>query len=139
MKVLAVDPGQKRIGVAVSDEGGRLARPLQVIPHVARAADAAEIVRLAAAQGVELILVGQSLDEDGQPTFQGRGAQSLAGVLREITAIPVQLWDEAFSTQDARALRREMGASRKNRSGHLDDLAAAVILQSYLDSNPWRL
>jgi putative Holliday junction resolvase len=135
MKVLAVDPGQKRIGIAVSDEGGRLARPLQVIPHVARAADAAEIVRLAVAEAAELILVGQSLDDQGQPTFQGRGAQSLAEVLRGITAIPVQLWDEAFSTQDARALRRELGAPRKKRSGHLDDLAAAIILQSYLDSH----
>lgn len=136
MKVLAVDPGQKRIGVAVSDEGGRLARPLQVISHVARAADAAEIVRLAEIQGTGLILVGQSLDDEGQPTFQGRGAQSLAEVLRTLTAIPVQLWDEAFSTQDARTLRRELGAPRKKRSGHLDDLAAAVILQSYLDSLP---
>ena len=134
MKVLAVDPGQKRIGVAISDETGRLARPLTVIQHVARAKDAAEIVRLATAEGAGRIIVGQSLDDEGQPTFQGRGAQSLAAVLRELTNIQVELWDEAFSTQDARVLRREQGASRRQRSGHLDDVAAAVILQSYLDS-----
>jgi putative holliday junction resolvase len=132
-KVLAVDPGQKRIGVAVSDESGRLARPLRVILHVARPADAAEVVRIAVQEGVGLILVGQSVDDEGQLTFQGRGAVSLAAVIRELTAIPVEMWDEAFSTQDARAVRLRMGANRKGRSGHLDDVAAAVILQSYLD------
>jgi putative Holliday junction resolvase len=132
-RVLAVDPGQKRIGVAVSDETGRLARPLKVIEHVARPVDAAAIVRLAVDAGVGLILVGQSVDDEGDLTFQGRGAVSLAAVIRELTAIPVEMWDEAFSTQDARALRLRMGSRRKGRSGHLDDVAAAVILQSYLD------
>jgi putative Holliday junction resolvase len=83
--------------------------------------------------GVGLILVGQSVDDEGDLTFQGRGAVSLAAVIRELTAIPVEMWDEAFSTQDARALRLRMGSRRKGRSGHLDDVAAAVILQSYLD------
>jgi putative holliday junction resolvase len=136
-KVLAVDPGQVRIGLAISDETGRLARPLKVLLHVARAMDAAEIVKTAAAEGAGQIVVGQSFDDEGQLTFQGRGAASLAEVIRSLTPLPVEMWDEAFSTQDARALRLELGAARRKRSGHLDDLAAAVILQSYLDQkNP---
>jgi putative Holliday junction resolvase len=56
--------------------------------------------------------------------------------LKTQTSIPVTLWDESFTTQDARLARIQMGASRKSRSGHLDNLAATVLLQSYLDANP---
>lgn len=133
MRILAVDPGEKRIGLAISDPSGTLARPLAVIKHVSRDEDAGEIARLAAEHAAERIVIGAALDIEGEPTLQSRRATNLANAVREQTSIPVDLWDESGSTQTARATRIEMGVTRKKRSGHLDDLAAAIILQSYLD------
>ena len=135
MRVLGVDPGSKRIGLAISDETGTIANPLMVIEHVRREADAAQVARIAAERGAALIVVGQSLDAEGKPTFEGRRAGRFAAALRRQTGLPVVLWDEAFSTQRARRARIEMGVSRARRAGHLDELAAAVILQSYLDAH----
>ncbi|MGQ9833173.1 MAG: Holliday junction resolvase RuvX [Candidatus Villigracilaceae bacterium] len=134
MKILAVDPGEKRLGLAVSDPTGTLARPLGVLKHVSRLADAARVAEVAHENGAELILVGQSFDESGQPNLAGRQAANFAAALRTQTVLPVVLWDEAFTTRDARAARLAAGAARKKRMGHLDDWAAVVLLQSYLDS-----
>lgn len=134
MHILGVDHGEKRIGLAVSDLTGTIASPLTVIQHVSRAVDAAQVARVAAEQGAELIVVGQSFDEEGRPNAAGRAAERFAEALKAQTALPIVLWDESLSTADAREFRLEMGASRKNRRGHLDEAAAAVILQSYLDA-----
>lgn len=134
-RVLAVDPGEKRLGIAISDPSGRFARSLAVLNHVSRATDAAAIARLAAENEAVQIILGQALDADGLPTPQARHALRLAEAVREQTSIPVELWDESGSTKAARAVRLEMGVSRRKRSGHLDDLAAAIILQSYLDAH----
>ena len=80
------------------------------------------------------IVVGQSFDEEGKPNLAGRRAAKFAQALREQTSIPVVLWDESFSTQDARAARIELGVPRRKRGGHQDALAAVVILQSYLEA-----
>jgi putative holliday junction resolvase len=134
MKILAVDHGEKRIGLAISDPTARIASPLRVVKHVSRLLDAAQVADLAAENDAGLIVVGQSFDEEGLPNLAGRRAARFADVLKEQTQIPVIIWDESFSTQDARATRIEMGVSRKNRSGHLDELAAVMILRSYLES-----
>ena len=135
MRILAVDHGEKRIGLAVSDPSGTIANPLMVIEHVSRRIDAAQVAQIAAGQGVGLIVVGQSLDDDGQPTFEGRRAGRFAAALRQQTRLPVEFWDEDLSTRTARSARITMGVPRSKRAGHLDDLAAAVILQSYLDAH----
>ncbi len=135
MIILAVDHGEKRIGLAVSDPTATIANPLTVIQHVSRVVDAAQVVALAAGHGAGLIVVGQSFAEDGQPNQAGRRAARFAEALRQQTALPVELWDESFSTQTARAARLQMGVSRKKRAGHLDEMAATVILQSYLDAH----
>jgi putative Holliday junction resolvase len=134
MRILAVDPGSKRIGLALSDPTGTIANPLAVLQHVARLLDAAAVAELAASHEAGLIIVGQSFAEDGKPSFEGRRAGRFAEALRTQTAIPVLLWDESLTTRDARLARLQMGVSRKNRSGHLDDLAATLLLQSYLDA-----
>jgi len=135
MRILAVDHGEKRIGLAISDPTGTIANPLTVIQHVSRTIDAAQVSALAAEHGAGAIVVGQSFDEDGQPNLAGRRAARFAEALREQTNLLVELWDESFSTQKARAARIQMGVSRKQRTGHLDQLAATVILQSYLDAH----
>jgi len=135
MRILAVDPGSKHIGVAISDPTGTIANPLTVVSHVSRPIDAASIVELALSWGAGLIVIGQSFDDNGKPSFEGRRSERLAEALKTQTAIPVLLWDESFTTQEARSARLHMGASRKDRAGHLDELAATVLLQSFLDAN----
>jgi putative Holliday junction resolvase len=133
VRILAVDHGEKRIGLAISDATGTIAGPLKVIEHVSRPIDAAQVANLAAENNVELIVIGQSFNEEGHPNLAGRRAARFADALKEQTQIPLVLWDESFSTQDARAARIELGVSRKKRAGHLDQLAAQMILQSYLE------
>ena len=133
-KILCVDHGEKRIGLAVSDLTGTIASPLTVINHVARTVDAAQVAGLAAEQGAEKIIVGQSFDEEGNPNAAGRSAARCAEALHGQTSLPGERWDESLSTQDARMARIQSGASRKRRAGHPDSLAAVVILQSYLEA-----
>ena len=134
MRILGVDPGEKNIGLAISDPTGNIANPLSVLRHVSRPTDAASINQIAKEYSAELIVVGQALDMDGKPTFSGRRAARLAAAIRNQTEIPVILCDESFSTQAARNAQISIGSSRQHRKGHLDELAATVILQSYLDS-----
>jgi len=134
MKMLGVDHGEKLIGLAISDLTGTLARPLSVLKHVSRAVDAAQVAAVAVEQEAECIVVGQSFDEQGRPNAAGRAAERFAEALKDQTQLPVVLWDESMSTIDAREFRIQMGVSRKKRAGHLDDAAAATILQSYLDA-----
>jgi putative holliday junction resolvase len=136
MRILAVDPGSKRIGLAISDSTGTIANPLAVLKHVARMLDAAAVVSFTRENQAGLIVVGQSLDDDGQPTFEGRRAGRFAEALKTQCDLPVVFWDESFTTQDARASRIAMGVSRKDRHGHLDSIAATILLQSYLDAHP---
>lgn len=135
MKILAVDPGDKRIGIALSDATGTIANPLQVLEHESRSANAARIAALAVEHSAERIIVGQAFGEDGQPNYSGRKAARLAGALRAATNLPVQLWEESYSTQEALAARRALGAGTQN----IDASAAAVILQDYLDNQRHRL
>jgi putative Holliday junction resolvase len=81
------------------------------------------------------IIIGQSFDLEGKPNVAGRRAARFADALRDQSSLPVELWDESNSTQIARSARIRMGVSRRERAGHLDELAAAVILQSYLDAH----
>jgi putative holliday junction resolvase len=134
-RVLAVDPGEKRLGIAISDESGTIANPLTVIKHVARLVDAAAIAQLAKEQGAVLIVVGQALDSEGYPGPPARRSARLAEAIRTQTDLPLEFWDESGSTRSAQAARAAMGISRSKRKNHMDDLAATVILQSYLDAN----
>jgi len=140
MRILAVDPGEKRLGLAISDPTGTIANPLTVLNHISRGLDAAQIAALAGEHGAGLILVGVTTDEDDHLTPQGRSAARLAAAIRAQTPLPVELWDESGSTQAARQASIALGVSghkrRRQSHGHLDELAATYILQTYLDSHP---
>jgi putative Holliday junction resolvase len=142
MRILAVDPGEKRIGLALSDLTGTIANPLAVLNHISRLLDAAQVAALAMEHDAGLILVGATTDEDGQLTPQGRSASRLAAAIQAQTPLPVELWDESGSTQAARQASIAMGISahkrRRQGHGHLDELAATFILQTYLDTHPSR-
>src|SRR6266498_4626353 len=115
MRILAVDHGEKRIGLAISDPTAMIASPLKVIEHISRVMDAAQIAALADENNVGLILIGQSFDEEGIPNAAGRRAARFAEALKTQTQIPIQLWEESFSTQDARTPRTEMGDRKSTR------------------------
>ena len=134
MRILAIDHGEKRIGVAVSDETATIASPVKVVEHISRTIDAAQVADIAVQHNVGIIIIGQSYDEDGKPNPAGRRAGRFADELKNQTNIPVEMWDESFSTQIARSARIELGVSRKKRAGHQDVFAAVVILQSYLEA-----
>lgn len=136
MRILAVDPGEKNIGIALSDPTGTLASPLSVIRHVSRLVDAASIAQLADEHHVVKIIIGQALDVDNIPTLQGRKAARLAAAIRTQTNLPVELWDESGSTHAVRQAMIMTNTSRTQRKGHHDDLAATYILQDYLDTHP---
>ncbi len=121
--VLAVDPGEVRIGLALSDPTGTIARPLQVIEHISRQQNAAAIAEVATARGAELILVGLPLDDEGEIGHQARRSLRLVDELRKVTGVTVETWDESGSTQMA-----------GKKDGMVDARAAAYILQDYLDT-----
>jgi putative Holliday junction resolvase len=135
MRILAVDPGSKNLGIALSDPTSTIANPLTVLGHVSRSANANAILKLVEEHGAQVIVVGQSLDEHGKPTFEGRRAARLAAEIQAQSNLQVILWDESFSTVAARQARIALGSPRRKHQGHLDDLAATVILQSFLDAN----
>jgi putative Holliday junction resolvase len=134
MRILAVDHGEKRIGLAISDPTQTIASPLKVIQHVSRIIDAAQVAEIAQQSEAGLIIIGQSFDEEGKPNLAGRRAGRFADELKNQTNILIEMVDESFSTQDARNARIELGVSRKKRAGHQDEYAAVVILQNYLES-----
>jgi len=134
MRILAVDPGEKHLGIALSDPTGTIANPLLTIGHISRTIDAAAIAQLASENVVGCIVVGQALDENNLPNLQGRRAARLAAAIRQQTQIQVVLWDETGSTSAARQARIELNTTRRKRRGHLDELAATYILQTYLDA-----
>jgi len=133
MRILALDVGDRRIGAAVSDPTGLLARPLKIIPRKDEAADVANIQKLINEQNAGRVIVGMPLSLDGSVGPQAEKVQAFADKLRPSLTVPLELRDERFSTATVRERRLESGASKKKRHAPDDAAAAAVILQSYLD------
>jgi len=140
MRVLALDVGDQRIGVAISDPGrGRitpplLARSLKVIQRGSRQEDFAAVARLVEEYEVEKVVVGYPRSLDGTVGEQADKVERYAAGLAEALDVPVLLWDERFSTVSAERLMREAGLRGEKRRERVDAVAAAVILQDYLDS-----
>ena len=132
-RVLGIDAGERRVGLALSDETRLLATPLRVLSRGARLAPVldtlAEIVRR---EGVTLLVVGLPLNADGTAGRQARRARDFAHVAARVTGVPVIMWDERLSTREAEAIVHAQGRSIRQRKD-LDAIAAAVILQDYLD------
>jgi len=135
MRILSVDPGEKKIGLALSDPDGLFARPLTDLTHTSRPDDAARIVALATEHNAEMILLGLALDSEGRAGLQARRAERLAEALRQLTPLPVVLHDESHSTQTAQAALIAAGKKRRARREQIHAAAAAALLQSYLDAN----
>lgn len=130
MRYLALDVGDERIGVAVSDEEGQLARPLTIIRRAAGPSSFERLAQMIAELGVKVIIVGMPLLEDGTSGKQVRSTEAYVAGLRRYVDVPIIFYDERNTTAMARSLARETPRKRK----HIDDVAAAVILQDYLDA-----
>ena len=135
-RILCLDVGEKRLGVALSDPSQVIARPFTVVRRGARVEDFATIGRLVEEQGVVRIVCGYPLSLDGSEGPQARRVRRYAEALEQALTAPVVLWDESYSTVDADRVMQltRPRLSPLERRGWVDAVAAAVILQSYLDA-----
>lgn len=131
MRVLGVDWGEARIGLAVSDETGTIASPYKVIPNDGDAAKA--VVNAAAVTGAEEIVVGYPLTLTGAEGPAAERVQNFARDVQSRVSVPIKLVDERFTTKAAEEKLRAAGASNERIKKTADAAAAALILQTYLD------
>ena len=134
MRVLALDVGEKRIGVALSDPTGLLASPLTTISSTSESRDIDAVLRLAAEHEVEAIIVGLPLSLSGRLGPQARQVARFAGTLSKRADVEVKTIDERYSTAEAERLLRQSGVKPSRQRARVDAAAAAVVLQAYLDS-----
>lgn len=138
MKLLALDVGERRVGAAISDATGLLATPLTVVRRTSKVEDYCKIARLVREQGAGGLVIGHPLNDDGSAGPQARRVERYAVALLEALKadgldLPMILWDERMSTRRAQELMLEAGRKARDRRGRIDAVAAAVILQDYLD------
>jgi putative Holliday junction resolvase len=136
-RTLALDLGERRIGVAVSDPTGTVARPVTAITRASRQKDLDAITRLVDEYQAALVLVGLPLSLDGSEGPQAQQTRRYAERLAEELDVPIKFWDERYSSVRAEEILRGKRGKRRRRQtrGDVDATAAAVFLQSYLDSN----
>jgi putative Holliday junction resolvase len=134
-RLLAVDWGERRIGLALSDETQTLAQPLTTLTRRAgKRFPMRQLLTLLDAHGVAGVVVGLPLEPAGTEGTAARAARELATEIARRAARPVELWDERFTSARALQAVREMGASTRGRKGDVDALAATLLLQHYLDA-----
>lgn len=133
-RVMALDLGEKRIGIALSDTTRTIATPHSVLGRKSRADDFAHYARLVAEHQVNLIVVGLPITLAGQEGQRAAWVRDYAGGLSQAVAVPVEFWDESLTTVSATASLHAAGRRGKKAKEKVDAVAAALILQSYLDA-----
>ena len=134
MRVLALDHGTKRIGIAIADPTGTLAQPVGYWPMEPFAAFMERLRGLLVEKEVALILVGMPRNMDGSYGPAAQLVDQFVSVLRTALTVPVRTWDERLTSVQANRLLIEGGMRRDKRKQKVDSVAAAVLLQSYLDA-----
>ncbi len=134
MRILALDHGTKRIGVAVSDELKMLAQPLDFIPAQPFADALVKLKALLLAKEVELIVVGMPRNMDGSYGPAAEKVREFIAALQEEVAVPIRTWDERLTSTQANRLLIQSNVRRAERKERVDGAAAAILLQSYLES-----
>jgi putative pre-16S rRNA nuclease len=134
-RLLAVDWGERRIGLAMSDETQLLAQPLTtLIRRAGKRFPMRRLLALVKEREIAGVVVGLPLAADGSEAEAARQARALAGDIARYSGLAVDLWDERFTTARALQAVREMGGTTTGRRAEIDALAAAVLLQHYLDA-----
>lgn len=133
MRLLAIDLGDRRIGLAVSDPTGTIASPVgHITRRPGKRPPVGEILDRARELEAEGFVVGLPLDQEGEDTDRSNEARRVAAALGERSGLPVRLVDERFTTAAAQRAIKEMGGSTRGRKGDVDALAATVLLQHAL-------
>jgi len=139
MRILGLDIGSKRIGVAISDPLGITAQGVMTLERESDEADFEHLRAIVSEREVGEIVVGLPLNMNGSHGPQAKAATLFADAIKEKLNLPVKLWDERMSTSQVERIMIDGGASRAKRKKKIDKLAAQVILQSYLNTNTQKL
>jgi putative holliday junction resolvase len=139
MRVLALDVGSKTIGLALTDEAMIAAHPLTVLQRIGHSGDALAIARLVQQHGVSDVVVGMPFELSGKIGHRARRVREFITALRAaLPEIPLHEQDERFTTAEAERVLIAADMSRARRRGVIDQQAAALILQAWLDAQRWR-
>jgi len=133
-RILGLDPGAKRIGIAISDPSGVVAQSLGSLEKARGQGWAVEVEKLVAQHGVAEVVVGLPLNMNGTEGPRAEETRRMVEVLRSRLKVPIKVWDERLSTIAAERMFRETGVKMQRAKKHIDGVAAALILQGYLDS-----
>ncbi len=134
-RILALDLGRRRIGLAVSDELFLTAQGLPTLERTNIREDLGRLARLVAERQVTLILIGNPVHMNGTEGAGSAWVREFAEKLEKCVACPIRLWDERLTTVEATRVLRESGISREKRGNAVDRLAAVILLQNYLESS----
>jgi len=133
MRILALDHGTKRIGVAVSDETKTIAQPLEYISAEPFADFLARLKQLLVEKEIDLVLIGLPRNMDGSYGPAAQKVEAFVAVLRNAITIPIKTWDERLTSSQANRILIQGKVRRDQRKEKVDKMAAAILLQSYLD------
>jgi putative holliday junction resolvase len=134
MRILALDPGTKRIGIALSDELKMIAQPLEFVAAEPFADVVDRLSELVRDKQVELILVGLPRNMDGSYGPAALRVQDFVAALKGALTVPIRTWDERLTSAQANRVLIQGNVRRDKRKAKVDQMAAAILLQSYLDS-----
>ena len=134
-RFLGIDFGQKRIGLAISDETGQIAFPLCVLENSGQRRVAVEINKIITERKVGKLVLGLPLNLDGSKGMAVDNVEHFGDILKQYISIPLEFWDERLSTKIAERAMIEGGLSRSRRKQSIDQATAQIILQSYLDAH----
>ncbi len=135
MRILGIDHGTKRIGLALSDELGVIAQPLEFILAEPFSGVVKRLQEIIQEKRVELLLVGMPRNMDGSHGPAAAKAQEFVARLKESVTVPIKTWDERLTSAQANRFLIEANVRREKRKEKVDKTAAAILLQSYLDSS----
>jgi putative Holliday junction resolvase len=133
-RILALDLGRKRIGLAISDPLGITAQGLPNLERTNKRSDLAAIGKMAREREVAMVLMGNPVNMGGAEGRQSAWVREFAAALEKHTGLPVKLWDERLTTAEANRVLRASGIGLEKRAAAVDRLSAVILLQSYLDS-----
>jgi putative Holliday junction resolvase len=135
-RILALDLGKKRIGLAVSDELGITAQGLETLQRTTIREDIARLVQLASERNVTMFVMGLPLHMSGDESRQAAYTRDFASRLETAAGLPVKFWDERMTSIQAERVLRASGISIEKRAKAVDRVSAVILLESYLDSLP---
>jgi putative Holliday junction resolvase len=133
LRILAIDPGSRRLGLALSDPSGTVALPLRVLVRRSEPEDLKELTAVVRENEVELVLMGLPRMMDGSIDVAARSAQMFGAKVSNAVGVPVEYWDERLTTVAAERFLIEQGKRRAQRRQDVDKVAATLLLQGYLD------